>query len=64
MPKIILASGLFLKNFIMDKSKLLYEVVSADIDESVYDDLKVSERVVKLAEDKCKKVVDMYPDSM
>lgn len=43
MSKIILASGSFLKNFIMDKPKLSYEVVSVDIDEFVYDDLEVSE---------------------
>ncbi|MBI3889398.1 Maf family protein [Candidatus Saccharibacteria bacterium] len=64
MTKIILASGSFLKKFIMDASKLSYEVVAADIDESIYDNLAVSERVVELAEDKCNKVAAMYPDSV
>ncbi|MBH2007859.1 Maf family protein [Candidatus Saccharibacteria bacterium] len=63
MTKIILASGSFLKKFIMDNSHLPYEVVAADIDESVYDNLDVSERVVKLATDKCAKVAEIHPDS-
>lgn len=62
MTKIILASGSFLKKFIMDNSRLPYEVVAADIDESVHDDLDVSERVVKLAADKCDTVARKYPD--
>ncbi len=49
MTKIILASGSFLKNFIMDKTKLTYEVMPADIDELVFDNLPVDERVVALA---------------
>lgn len=57
MENIILASGSFLKNFIMDKTKLPYTVLPADIDESVYDSLPVAERVVQLAQKKCEVVV-------
>ncbi len=56
MTKIILASGSFLKNFIMDKTNLVYEVIPADIDELVFDYLPVGERVVALARKKCEVV--------
>ncbi len=61
MP-ILLASGSFLKNYILEKSRLEYTVLPADIDESVYDDMDVMERVVKLAHAKCKLVADQHPD--
>lgn len=57
MENIILASGSFLKNFIMDKTKLPYIVYPADIDESIYDNLPVDERVVELARKKCEVAV-------
>lgn len=56
MPKILLASSSFLRRFIMEQSKLPHEIISADIDETVFDDLDVAERVVKLAEKKCEEV--------
>lgn len=59
---VILASSSFLKNFIMEKSFIPYEVVPADIDESVYDHLDVGDRVVALAQDKCKLIAEQYPD--
>lgn len=59
---VILASGSFLKNYIMERSLIPYEVVPADIDESVYDHLNVQERVVALAKDKCQLVAERYPD--
>jgi len=62
--KLILASGSFLKNYIMDKSRLPYEVKPADIDETIYDHLEVSERVVALAKDKCRVVAERYPDAI
>lgn len=62
--KILLASGSFLKNFIMEKSRLTYEVVPADIDESIYDHLPVSERVVELAREKCRVVAEQYPSAV
>lgn len=46
----------------MEKSLIPYEVIPADIDESVYDDLSVDERVVALAKDKCRLVAERYPD--
>jgi septum formation protein len=46
----------------MEKSLISYEVSPADIDESVYDDLRVDERVVALAKDKCRLVAERYPD--
>lgn len=57
MQNIILASGSFLKNFIMDKTRLPYTVLPADIDESVFDNLPVDKRVVALARKKCEVVV-------
>lgn len=59
---VILASGSFLKKFIMEKSSIPYEVVPADIDESVYDHLDVAKRVVALARDKCQLVAERHPD--
>ena len=59
---VILASGSFLKNYIMEKSMIPYEVIPADIDESIYDDLSVDERVVALAKDKCRLIAERYPD--
>lgn len=46
----------------MEKSLIPYEVVPADIDETVYDDTDVQERVVALARDKCRIVAEKYPD--
>ena len=59
---VILASGSFLKNYIMEKSQIPYEVVPADINESVYDHLDVGTRVVSLAKDKCRHIADQYPN--
>lgn len=59
---VILASGSFLKKFIMEKTFIEYEVMPADLDESVYDHLDVGDRVVALAQDKCKLIAEQYPD--
>lgn len=59
---IILASGSFLKKYIMDASRLPYEVMPADIDESVYDSLSVDERVARLAVDKCRLIAEQHPE--
>ena len=64
MSQIILASESFLKKFVFDKAKLPYTTVPADIDETVYDNLPVEERVVRLAEDKARKVAANNPDSI
>lgn len=64
MSDILLASGSFLRRFIMEQSKLPYENISSDIDESIFDHLTVSERVVRLAEEKCKKIVETHSDSI
>ncbi len=63
MSSIILASESFLKMFIFDKSKLPYETEPAYIDETVYDNLPVGERVAKLAESKAAKIVETNPDA-
>ena len=60
--KVILASGSFLKNYIIEKTAIPYEVVPANIDESIYDHLDVGGRVVALAQDKCRRVAEQYPD--
>lgn len=62
--KILLASGSFLKNYIMEKSRLPYEVVPADIDESIYDHMTVEKRVVALANHKCRVVAEQYPEAI
>lgn len=62
--KLILASGSFLKNYIMDRAHLPYEVLPADIDESIYDHLEVADRVVALAKEKCRVVAEKYPDAV
>jgi len=49
--------------FIFDKSKLPYETEPAYIDETVYDNLPVGERVAKLAESKAAKIVETNPDA-
>lgn len=64
MSKLLLASGSFLRRFIMEQSKLPHEIVAADIDESIFDHLPVAERVVRLAEEKCKKVAATHPTSI
>ena len=64
MKSLYLASGSFLRKFIMEQSKLPHEIIAADIDESVFDHLSVDERVVKLAEEKCKKVSKTHTDSI
>ncbi len=38
----------------MEKTFIEYEIMPADIDESIYDHLDVGDRVVALAQDKCK----------
>lgn len=63
MSRVILASGSFLKNFIMEKSKIPYEVVEADIDESIYDERPVGERVRMLAQAKCQKIALQHADA-
>jgi septum formation protein len=64
MSNIILASESFLKKFIFDKAKLPYTTIPADIDETIYDNLPVEERVVKLAEDKARKVAADNPGAI
>lgn len=64
MSRIILASESFLKKFVFDKAKLPYVTIPADIDETVYDNLAVEERVVRLAEDKARKVAVDNPDAV
>lgn len=59
---IILASDSFLKKYIMDASRLPYEVMPADIDESVYDSLSVDERVARLAVAKCRLIAEQHPE--
>jgi predicted house-cleaning NTP pyrophosphatase (Maf/HAM1 superfamily) len=63
MRRIILASESVLKTFVFEKAKLPYTTVPADIDETVYDNLPVEERVVRLAEDKARKVAAENPDA-
>lgn len=48
----------------MEKSHLNYEVIPADIDESIYDHQSVNTRVVSLAEDKCKRVAETHPNNI
>lgn len=64
MTKILLASGSFLRRFIMDTTNLPYEIKAADIDETVFDHLAVGERVVKLAEKKCEKIATNNSDAI
>lgn len=64
MSSIILASESFLKNFIFEKSKIPYTKVPAEIDESVFDNFPVDERVAKLAEKKCQTVSAQFPDAI
>jgi septum formation protein len=64
MQPIFLASGSFLKKFIMDASRLPYESIAADIDESIFDHLPVDERVVALAKTKCDVVAKRHPDAI
>jgi septum formation protein len=48
----------------MEQSKLPHEITAADIDESIFDHLPVDKRVVRLAEEKCKKVSETHTDSI
>jgi septum formation protein len=64
MSKILLASGSFLRRFIMDKTNLPYDTKASDIDETVFDHLGVEDRVVKLAEKKCEKIATENPDAV
>lgn len=62
--KIILATDSFLKKYVMDQSKLKYEIDPADIDEHVFDDLSIAERVQKLSYEKCKKNAEKHLDDI
>lgn len=64
MKSLFLASGSFLRKFIMEQSKLPHEIIAADIDESIFDHLSVDERVIRLAEEKCKKVSKIHTDAI
>lgn len=64
MTKILLASGSFLRRFIMDQSKLPHEVIAADIDETIFDHLDVAERVVELAKRKCQTIAETNPQDI
>lgn len=64
MTKILLASGSFLRKFIMKESKLPHEIIAADIDETIFDHLSMNERAVKLAEKKCEKVAAENPSAI
>ena len=63
MSSIILASESFLKKFIFDKAKLPYETAPAHIDESIFDELPVGERVAKLAEYKARKIAETHQEA-
>jgi len=60
--EIILASESYLKNCIFSAAKLAYQKVPADIDESIFDDQPVGERVLSLARAKCEKAAASHPD--
>lgn len=64
MSRLVLASGSFLKNFIMEKTNLEYEVIEAGIDESIFDYEPIAERVQHLAEEKCRVVATQAPDAI
>lgn len=48
----------------MKESKLPFEVIAADIDETIFDHLPMDERVVELAKKKCEKVAAENPDAI
>lgn len=62
--QIILASSSFLRNFILEKSQLTFRKEPSDIDESVYDDQPIADRVVSLARAKCKVVAKKFPNDL
>jgi septum formation protein len=64
MQTILLASGSFLRKFIMGASRLPYESVTSNLDESIFDHLPVGERVVALAKAKGQLVAKAHPDSI
>ena len=64
MLKILLASESYLKNFILEKTRLNYDAVPANIDESVFDELEIGRRVVMLAEKKAEVVAKSNPQSI
>ena len=62
--KLVLASESFLKHFILEKAKLKFTAIPANIDETIYDDLDVAKRVVALAHDKAEVVAKLSPDAI
>lgn len=62
MQEILLASSSYLRRVIMDASKLPYKSAAADIDESIFDDLPVEQRVSALAQKKCETIAKDHPN--
>lgn len=62
--QLILGTESFMKNLIFEKTKLEYERIEADIDESVCDHMEIKERVKELSRLKSVKLVEKFPEAI
>lgn len=64
MYEIILASGSYKRKEILEKAGIHFRVVVPEIDENLFDDLVIKERVQKIAQAKARKVAEQFPKSV
>src|SRR4030066_2549220 len=64
MYEIILASGSYKRKEILQKAGIIFRVVIPEIDERLFDNLPVKERVQKIAQAKARKIGEQFPGSV
>lgn len=62
--EIILASGSYKRKEILQKAGINFRVIVPEIDERLFDNLPVKERVQKIAQAKARKVKEQFPKSV
>jgi len=62
--EIILVSGSYKRKEILEKAKISFKVVVPEVDESLFDNLSVKERVQKVAQAKARAVFKNYPEAL
>ena len=62
--EIILVSGSYKRKEILEKAKISFKVVVPEVDEHLFDNLSVKERVQKVAQAKARAVFKNYPEAL
>jgi len=62
--EIILASGSYKRKEILERAKIPFRVVVPEVDEHLFDNLSVKERVQKVAQAKARAVFKNYPEAL